>query len=96
MTQDVWIKFHDNRILVRGLDELTFAEAYINGEIDIDSDIRKVMTLRRCIRARLPLKVWLKFVFDLLRPETFVNRTAIRDYYHHDDDFYRPRLKSSI
>jgi cyclopropane-fatty-acyl-phospholipid synthase len=87
-TPDVRIKFHDNRILSRTLDEMSFAEAYINGVIDIDGDIRAVLKLRRHIRGRLPFRVWLKFLFDLLRPETVVNRTAVRDHYQHDDDFY--------
>ena len=87
-TPDVRIKFHDNRILSRTLDELSFAVAYINGVIDIDGVIRAVPKLRRHIRGRLPFRVWLKFLFDLLRPETVVNRTAVRDHYQHDV-FYR-------
>lgn len=87
-TPDVRIKFHDSRTLSRTLDEMSFAEAYINGVIDIDGDIREVLKLRRHIRGRLPFRVWLKFLFDLLRPETVVNRTAVGDHYQHDDDFY--------
>ena len=87
-TPDVRIKFHDNHILSRTLDEMSFAEAYINGVIDIDGDIRAVLKLLRHIRGRLPFRVWLKFLFDLLRPGTVVDRIAVRNHYHHDDDFY--------
>lgn len=82
------VKFHDARILGRGFDELGFAEAYINGEVDIEGDIREVFKLRSRIRDRVPFPLWLQFIFNLFRAETHVNHAAIRAHYQYGDDFY--------
>ncbi|MBT9612068.1 MAG: class I SAM-dependent methyltransferase [Burkholderiales bacterium] len=85
---DFKVKFHDARLLSRSFDELGFAEAYINGEIDIEGDIREVFKLRQRIRDRIPLPLWLQFISNLLRGETRVNQAAIRAHYQYGDDFY--------
>ena len=85
---DFKVKFHDTRLLSHGFDELGFAEAYINGKIDIEGDIRGVFKLRQRIRDRVPFPLWLQFVLDLLKGETRVNKAAIRAHYQYGDDFY--------
>lgn len=85
---DFKVKFHNDRLLGSGLDELTFAEAYINGEIDIEGDIREVFKLRKRIRDRLPLSVWLGFMWNRLRGETSVNREVIQAHYQYGDELY--------
>jgi cyclopropane-fatty-acyl-phospholipid synthase len=87
-TPDFKVKFHDDRLLNKSFDELGFAEAYINGKIDIEGDIRQVLKLRQRIRDRIPLPIWLQFVSNLLKGETRINRAAIRAHYQHGDDFY--------
>lgn len=85
---DFKVKFYNARILSRGLDELQFAQAYINGEMDIEGDIRGIFKLRQRIRDRVPFLVWLRFVLDNIRGATHVNKAAIRAHYQYGDDFY--------
>ena len=75
---DFKVKFHDTRLLSRGFDELGFAEAYINGKIDIEGDIRGVFKLRQRIRDRVPFPLWLQFVFDSLKGESRPYSPAFR------------------
>jgi cyclopropane-fatty-acyl-phospholipid synthase len=85
---DFKVRFHDSSILGRGFDELGFAEAYINGKIDIEGDIQGVFKLRQRIHDRVPLPLWLQFIGNLLRGETKVNRESILAHYEYGDDFF--------
>lgn len=85
---DFKLTVHNPRRLGPGLDELSFAEAYIKGEIDIEGDIRKVFRLRSRIRDRIPFFMWLGFMRNRLRRETSVNREVIQAHYQFGDELY--------
>lgn len=85
---DFKVKFHDERILGRAFDELGFAEAYINGAIDIEGDILALFKLRQRIRDRVPLPLWLQFIFNLVQRETRINREVVQAHYQYGDDLY--------
>ena len=83
------LTFHHDRLFKYGFDELTFCEAYMNGEVDIEGDMAAFFQLRARIRDKIRFSAWLKFIYTLLfRSETAVNRKVINDHYQRGDDLY--------
>jgi cyclopropane-fatty-acyl-phospholipid synthase len=73
----------------RGLDERAIAEAYMDGEFDVEGDMLRAFDIRSRLIDRVPagqfLRIWLGHFF---RPRTSVNRRAIDFHYSLGDDFY--------
>jgi cyclopropane-fatty-acyl-phospholipid synthase len=73
----------------RGLDERAIAEAYVDGEFDIEGDMLRAFDIRARLVDRVPLgqffRIWLGHFF---RRRTTVNRRAIDFHYSLGDDFY--------
>ena len=83
------LKFHSNRVLDRCLDELSFANAYVQGQIDIEGDMAAMLRLRTRVKDEVRVSAWLRFVASLcLRSETGVNRRAIKAHYQFGDELY--------
>jgi cyclopropane-fatty-acyl-phospholipid synthase len=83
------IRFRDYRLLRLNFDEFAFADAYVNGEIDVEGDMAALMRLRTCLKDKVRFSAWLKFIRTLLfKRETKVNREAIKDHYQYGDDLY--------
>lgn len=83
------LTFHHDRLFRYGFDELTFCEAYMNGEIDIEGDMAAFFQLRARIRDKVRFSAWLRFIYTLLfHSETAVNRKVINDHYQRGDDLY--------
>jgi cyclopropane-fatty-acyl-phospholipid synthase len=83
------LRFHTDRPFARGLGERAVAEAYVNGEFDIEGDMLRAFDVRRQLVDRIPpsqfLRIWFGHFF---RPRTAVNRSAIDFHYQLGDDFY--------
>jgi cyclopropane-fatty-acyl-phospholipid synthase len=80
---------HNDRVLRRGLDEFTFAQAYVNGDIDIEGDMVTLLQLRTHVQDKVRLRPWLRFLFNFfLKSETRVNRQAIANHYQYGDELY--------
>lgn len=83
------LKFHNFNLLRRGFDEFGFADAYVNGQIDIEGDMAALMKLRTRVRDKVRFAAWLKFIHGLwFRRETRINRAAIEDHYQYGDELY--------
>jgi cyclopropane-fatty-acyl-phospholipid synthase len=83
------LKFKNDRSLRYGFDEFAFADAFVNGDIEIDGDLGALLQLRTRLKDRVRFSAWLKFIHALLfKRETAVNRKAISDHYQHGDDLY--------
>lgn len=72
-----------------GLDERAIAEAYVDGEFDIEGDMLAAFDIRDRLIDRVPLtqfaRIWLAHFF---RTRTRSNRKAIDLHYSLGDDFY--------
>lgn len=80
---------HSHRLLARGLDEFALAQAFVNGEFDIEGDMMSFFEVRHQLRQRTGLMPWLLFWGQLLfLAPTRVNRSAIRHHYEFGDDFF--------
>lgn len=83
------LTIHNDRVLRHTLDEFSFAQAYVQGDIDIEGDMVALLQLRTQVQDKVRLKPWLQFVFNLfLKSETRVNKQAIANHYQHGDDLY--------
>lgn len=83
------LTIHNDRMLRHTLDEFSFAQAYVQGDIDIEGDMVTLLQLRTQVQDKVRLKSWLQFLFNLfLKSETRVNKQAIADHYQHGDDLY--------
>lgn len=88
---------HTRDAFARGLDERAIAEAYLDGEFDIEGDMLRAFDVRSQLVDRVPLRqflrVWLAHFF---RRRTRVNRKAIDFHYSLGDDFYLSFLDSNL
>lgn len=81
--------FRDARLVKYGFDEFRFAEAYVNGDIEIEGDIAALLQLRTRIQDRVRFPAWLQFITALLfASETKINKKAIGAHYQFGDDLY--------
>jgi cyclopropane-fatty-acyl-phospholipid synthase len=83
------LKINTDDAFQGGFSELAIAEAYINGEFDIEGDMGSAMDTRAHFRDALNwkilLKYWSTFVFS---SRTHSNKKAIDFHYSFGDDFY--------
>jgi cyclopropane-fatty-acyl-phospholipid synthase len=83
------LHFKNDRSLRYGFDEFAFADAFVNGDIEVQGDLAALLQLRTRIKDRVRFSAWLKFIRTLLfKHETAVNREAISDHYQHGDELY--------
>lgn len=83
------LKFNSERALRGCLDEFAFADAYVNGDIDIEGDMSALLRLRTRVKDKVRLGPWLRFIGSLLfKSETRVNRQAIQSHYQFGDELY--------
>jgi len=81
--------FHHERTLRLGLDEFRLADAYVQGDFDIEGDMVAVLDVRDRLVDRAPLAARAQFLRQLfLTPPVRVNRGAIDYHYSLGDDFY--------
>jgi cyclopropane-fatty-acyl-phospholipid synthase len=73
---------------LRTLDEATIAEAYLQGDIDIDGDMLKPFALRAELDDRHPLITAWRFIQPLLFGQIYTNRKAISSHYDADPKLF--------
>lgn len=73
---------------IRSLDEANVAEAYMNGDIDIDGDMIQPFALRASMNDRHPLVVAWRFIEPLLFGQIYTNRAAISSHYEIDSALF--------
>ncbi len=69
------------------LDEANFAEAYLQGDIDLDGDMISPFALRASLDDRHPIVTAWRFIQPLIFGQVFTNKAAITSHYDLD-----PRL----
>ncbi|MCP4315956.1 MAG: class I SAM-dependent methyltransferase [Hyphomicrobiales bacterium] len=70
------------------LDEANFAEAYLQGDIDIDGDMISPFALRASMDDRHPVVAAWRFVQPLLFGQVFTNKAAITSHYDLDPKLF--------
>jgi cyclopropane-fatty-acyl-phospholipid synthase len=73
---------------IRSLDEGRIAQAFMNGEIDIEGDFMSAMDLRQRLHNRHPVAYAWRFVQPLLFGQVKTNSRAIQHHYDVGPDFY--------
>ena len=73
---------------VRTLDEADIAEAYLQGDMDLDGDMLKPFTLRSELDDSHPLVAAWRFVQPLMFGQVYTNKQAIASHYHLDPDLF--------
>ena len=68
--------------------ELSIAEAFVRGDIDIEGDMRILFGARKRIQDKMTLRQKVQFIIDFLRTATSMNAQAIGEHYNRGDDFY--------
>jgi cyclopropane-fatty-acyl-phospholipid synthase len=84
------VSLHNERALraLRTLDETIIAEAYLNGDIDLDGDMLKPFALRAELDDRHPLVTAWRFIQPLLFGQIYTNRQAITSHYDADPKLF--------
>lgn len=87
---------HTRDAFARGLDERSIAEAYVDGEFDLEGDMLRAFDVRGQLADKVPAGQFLQVWFNhFLRRRTRVNREAIDFHYSLGDDFYLAFLDSA-
>jgi cyclopropane-fatty-acyl-phospholipid synthase len=73
---------------VRTLDEADIAEAYLQGDMDLDGDMLKPFTLRSELDDSHPLVAAWRFVQPLMFGQVYTNKQAIASHYNLDPDLF--------
>src|SRR5680860_222732 len=73
---------------VRSLDEGNISEAYLDGDIDIEGDMLKPLTLRNSFHDRHPLVLAWRFIEPLLFGQVYTNKQAIASHYNIDPKLF--------
>jgi len=85
----IFVKFHNDRVLLGDLSEFSFGKAYLNGEWDVEGDTLNALDLRHHLQGQGHFYTKLKFINELfLKSATWVNKRAIAAHYSFGDDFY--------
>jgi cyclopropane-fatty-acyl-phospholipid synthase len=71
-----------------GLDQGRFADAYLDGDIDVEGDMLRPFQLRDHLSDIHPLATAWRFIQPLLTGQARTNRRAIRSHYDIDPDFF--------
>jgi len=70
------------------LDEANFAEAYLQGDIDLDGDIINLFALRASLDDRHPVVTAWRFIQPLIFGQVYTNRAAIASHYDLDPKLF--------
>ena len=90
------ITVHDSNFLRRPHDELSLAEAYVAGKIDLEGDMLAILEVRKHLADRFRLGAWLRFVKDLfLMPAGLMSKRVIDRHYTFGNAFYFHFLDTS-
>jgi cyclopropane-fatty-acyl-phospholipid synthase len=73
---------------LRTLDEGDIAEAYLQGDIDLEGDMLKPFALRASLDDRHPLVTAWRFVQPLLFGQVYTNKQAIASHYNADPKLF--------
>jgi len=73
---------------LRTLDEGDIAEAYLQGDIDIEGDMLKPFELRASLDDRHPLIAAWRFIEPLLFGQVYTNKQAISSHYNADPKLF--------
>lgn len=73
---------------LRTLDEAQIAEAYLEGDIDLEGDMLAPFSLRTRLADRHPLVSALRFIQPLLFGQVYTNKRAIVSHYDIDPQFF--------
>ena len=73
---------------LRTLDEADIAEAYLQGDIDLEGDMLKPFALRSALDDSHPLVVAWRFVQPLLFGQVYTNKRAIASHYNADPKLF--------
>ena len=83
------VVFHSDEVLGKGLDEYAIGRAYVEGQIDIEGDVRCFLELRHYVKGRGSLGFLLRAYLQLLWSNRLrLNRASIAHHYNFGDDFY--------
>jgi cyclopropane-fatty-acyl-phospholipid synthase len=83
------VKFHNDRVLLGNLSELSLGRAYLKGEWDVEGDMLNALDLQHHIEGKGNFYIKLKFIYELfLKSATWVNKHAVAAHYSFGDDFY--------
>jgi cyclopropane-fatty-acyl-phospholipid synthase len=84
------VELHNERAVraVRTLDEGDIAEAYLQGDIDIEGDMLKPFALRAELDDSHPLMTAWRFVEPLLFGQVYTNKQAIASHYNADPKLF--------
>lgn len=84
------VALHNDRAVkaVRTLDEADIAEAYLQGDMDLDGDMLKPFTLRSELDDSHPLVAAWRFVQPLMFGQVYTNEQAIASHYNLDPDLF--------
>lgn len=69
-------------------DELTFCEAYMSGNLDIEGDMLQLPEFRKILKDRHPLHYLLCRMLPMFIGQVHTNQKAIAHHYDHDEDFF--------
>ena len=88
------VGLHNDRALkaLRTLDEGDIAEAYLQGDIDIEGDMLKPFALRASLDDSHPLVAAWRFVQPLLFGQVYTNKQAISSHYNADPKLFESFL----
>ena len=73
---------------LRTLDEGDIAEAYLQGDIDIEGDMLKPFALRASLDDRHPLVAAWRFIEPMLFGQVYTNKRAIASHYNADPKMF--------
>ena len=73
---------------LRSLDEGNIAEAYLQGDIDLEGDMMKPFDLRASLDDRHPLVAAWRFIEPLLFGQIYTNKRAISSHYNADPKLF--------
>jgi cyclopropane-fatty-acyl-phospholipid synthase len=88
------VALHNDRALkaLRTLDEGDIAEAYLQGDIDIEGDMLKPFALRASLDDSHPLVAAWRFVQPLVFGQVYTNKQAISSHYNADPKLFESFL----
>jgi cyclopropane-fatty-acyl-phospholipid synthase len=83
------VTIRNERAIARSVDEFALAEAFVNGDFDIDGDMMTFFDVRTRLTHHMGFLPWVKLWSALLfLAPTTVNRKAIRHHYEFGEDFF--------
>ena len=71
-------------------DELTIAEAYVDGDIDLNGniDMLKLLEITRYFSKKYPFAIRWSRIISFFSNQVLINKKSISQHYEYDNDFY--------